>query len=57
MDFIFSDGSNLQVHDLATLLCIIISQSLDHYSCECYLLMDDFYDETFSRSTCLQRYF
>jgi len=54
MDFIFSDGSDLQVHDLATLLCTIISQSLDHYSCEYYLLIDDFYEETFSQSICLQ---
>lgn len=34
MDFIFSDGSDLQVHGLVALLCAAVYQSLDHCSCE-----------------------
>lgn len=33
-DFIFSDGSDLQVHGLVALLRVAPSKSLDHCSCE-----------------------
>lgn len=33
-DFIFSDGSDLQVHRFVALLCATVSQSLDYRSCK-----------------------